>query len=75
MNHLDVYYRALLGYRKLTSEDPKCTALRSAIATSSTDSDKITVKTATCTIDEDWVKEIEKGLVHIEKAIKEERGE
>ena len=73
MNELDVYYRALLGYRKLTAEDPKCTSLRSAIATASTEGDKITVKTATCTIDEEWVNAIEKGLIHIEKAIKEER--
>ena len=73
MNELDVYYRALLGYRKLTTESDKCTALRSAIAGSSVDSDKITVKTATCTIDEDWVDAIEAGLVHVEKAIKMER--
>ena len=73
MNELDVYYRALLGYRKLTQEDAKCTSLRTAIAESSVEGDKITVKTATCTIDEEWVNEIEKGLVHIEKAIKEER--
>ena len=73
MNELDVYYRALLGYRKLTAEDSKCTALRSAIAGASVEGDKITVKTATCTIDEEWVNAIEKGLVHIEKAIKEER--
>ena len=73
MNELDVYYRALLGYRKLTTESDKCTALRSAIAASSVDSDKITVKTATCIIDEDWVEAIEAGLVHVEKAIKMER--
>lgn len=73
MNELDVYYRALLGYRKLTAEDSKCTALRSAIAGASVEGDKITVKTASCTVDEEWVREIEKGLVHIEKAIKEER--
>ena len=73
MNELDIYYRALLGYRKLTSESDKCTALRSVIAGSSVDSDKIIVKTATCTIDEDWVEAIEAGLVHVEKAIKMER--
>lgn len=73
MNELDVYYRALVGYRKLTTEDTGCTALRSAIAGASIEGDKITVKTATCTVDEEWVREIEKGLVHIEKAIKEER--
>ena len=73
MNELDVYYRALLGYRKQTSESDKCTSLRSAIAGSSVDGDKITVKTATCTIEEDWVNAIEAGLVHVEKAIKMER--
>ena len=73
MNELDVYYRALLGYRKQTSESDKCTSLRSAIAEASVDLDKITVKTATCTIEEDWVNAIEAGLVHIEKAIKMER--
>ena len=55
MNELDVYYRALVGYRKLTTESDKCTALRSAIAEASEEKDKITVKTATCTIDEDWI--------------------
>ena len=73
MNELDVYYRALLGYRKQTAESDKCTSLRSAIAGASVDGDKITVKTATCTIDEDWVDAIEAGLVHVEKAIKMER--
>ena len=73
MNELDVYYRALLGYKKETAESNKCAALRSAIAESSVDGDKITVKTATCTIEEDWVNAIETGLVHIEKAIKMER--
>lgn len=37
------------------------------------DGDKITVKTATCTIEEDWVDAIEAGLIHVEKAIKMER--
>ena len=73
MNELDVYYRALLGYKKETAESNKCAALRSAIAESSVDGDKITVKTATCTIEEDWVNAIEAGLIHIEKAIKMER--
>ena len=73
MNELDVYYRALLGYRKQTAESDKCTSLRSAIAGASVDGDKITVKTATCTIEEDWVDAIEAGLIHVEKAIKMER--
>ena len=73
MNELDVYYRALLEYRKQTAESAKCSSLKTAIARSSIDEDKITVKTATCTIEEDWVLAIEEGLVHIEKAIRMER--
>lgn len=73
MNELDVYYRALLEYKKQTAESNKCTALRDSIASASVDGDRITVKTASCTIDEDWVEAIETGLVHIEKAIKMER--
>ena len=73
MNHLDVYYRALLEYRQQTQSDITCTALRSSIAGADTEQDIITVTRALCTIDEDWVEAIEAGLVHIEKAIKEER--
>ena len=73
MKELDVYYRALLGYKKQVAESDRCAALISAIADSSVEGDKITVRTATCTIDEDWVSAIEEGLVHIEKAIKMER--
>lgn len=73
MNHLDVYYRALLEYRQQTQSDITCTALRSSIAGADTEQDVIVVTRALCTIDEDWVEAIEAGLVHIEKAIKEER--
>ena len=73
MNQLDVYYRALLNYRQLTATDTNCTALSSAIVESNAEQDKIVITRAFCTIDEDWVEAIEKGLVHIEKAIKEDR--
>ena len=73
MNEMDYYYRALLGYRKVTAESDKCSALRSQIAGSSINGDKITVKTASCNIDKDWVDAIEEGLIHIEKCIKMER--
>ena len=73
MNQLDVYYRALLNYRKLTVANHECSALRSAISGADTEKDRITVKRAFCTIEEDWVDAIEEGLVHIEKAIKEDR--
>ena len=73
MNQLDVYYRALQGYRQLTVANNECTALRSAISEADAEQDKIVITRALCTIDEDWVDAIEAGLVHVEKAIKEER--
>ena len=73
MNHLDVYYRALINYRALTRENRECTALRKAIYQANADTDGIVITRNTCTVDEDWIKAIEKGLVYVEKAIKEER--
>lgn len=73
MDQLNVYYRALLDYRKQTTASYECSALRSAIAQADVEKDKIVIKRAICSIDEDWVEAIEKGLVHVEKAIKEER--
>ena len=73
MNHLDVNYRALLGYRALTRENRDCTALRRTLAQTDPQNDKIVVTRHTCTVDEDWIIAIEKGLIYIEKAIKEER--
>ena len=73
MNQLDTYYRALLDYKKTTKADRECDALLRAIVTAEARSENITVIRSLCTVDEDWVNAIEEGLVHIEKAIKEER--
>ena len=73
MNQLDVYYRALLDYRQQTVADHNCSALRTAIASTNIEQDKITITRSICTIDREWVDAIEKGLVHVEKALKEER--
>ena len=73
MNQLDVYYRALLDYKKEVSENRDCINLRSSIAEADTENDKLVVTRSECTIDNDWVEAIEAGLIHIEKAIKEER--
>lgn len=73
MNELDIYYRALLDFCRATSAVRECNALTSAIASADAETDKIVVTRAKCTVDEDWVLAIEEGLVHIEKAIKEER--
>ena len=72
MNRLDVYYRALRQYRSVTAVR-HCAELRAAIAKADRDKDALTVTETICTVDEDWIDAIEKGLGFIEKAIGEER--
>jgi len=73
MKQLDVYYRALLAYREFTAKDRECAALRKQTSQANAKADRLTVKRTVCTVDEEWVETIERGLVFIEKAIKEER--
>lgn len=73
MNQLDVYYRALSDYRQNTIADHHCTALRSVIAEADAEQDKLIITRSICFIDRDWVDAIESGLIHVEKALKEER--
>ena len=73
MDQLDVYYRALLDYKNAINENNDCLKLNNAFLSADANSDKLVVTKACCTIDEEWVIEIEKGLVFIEKAIKEDR--
>ena len=73
MNDLDFYYRAFLSYRAVTQNNRDCSNLRKAICQADPDSDKIVITRNICTVDEDWIEEIERGLVFVEKAIKEER--
>ena len=73
MDHLDVYYRALREYRVLTRDSRECKAHRRAISQANTENDKIVITRNICIVDEDWIIAIEKGLVFVEKAIKEER--
>ncbi len=72
MNQSDAYYRALLAYRKLTAEQRECLRDSRAFAEAEGE-ERVTVTRVLCTVDEEWVKAIEAGLVHIEKAIREER--
>lgn len=73
MNQLDIYYRALLDCRALTEKNRECKTFHKAVSQSDTENDLIRVTRYVCTVDEDWINEIEKGLVFIEKAIKEDR--
>lgn len=73
MKQLNVFYRALLDYRKQTLKDRICTVQRNAIANSNLESDRIVLTRRICIINEDWVDAIEEGLPFIDKAIKKER--
>ena len=70
MNRSDAYYRALLAYKKITSEQRDCRR-DSHACTEAAGTGELSVTRMICTVDEAWIDAIEKGLVHIEKAIKE----
>lgn len=72
MNQSDAYYRALLAYKKLTAEQRDCLRDSRAFAEASGE-ERLTVTRTVCTVDEAWINAIEAGLIHIEKAIREER--
>ena len=72
MNRSDAYYRALLAYKKITSEQRDCRRDSLAVAEAAGEG-SLSVTRMICTVDEAWIDAIEKGLVHIEKAIKEDR--
>ena len=73
MKQLDVYYRALLGYREQTQLNKDCVSDSRAVIKANADSDKIVLTRKHCIINEDWVDTIEEGLKYIAKAIAEER--
>ena len=72
MNQSDAYYRALLAYKRLTDEQRDCRR-DSRVFAEAEGNERITVPRMICAVDEAWINAIEAGLVHIEKAIKEER--
>ena len=73
MDMLDVFYRALVDYRKNTKENRDFANLRSTIKSSNTNNDLIEITRHIFTVEEDWIIAIEEGLVHIERALAEER--
>ena len=73
MNKLDFYYRGFKNYREQTLDVSACEKERKNLKKSGLEFDLFETIKYLCTIDEDWVSEIEKGLVFIEKAVKEER--
>ncbi|MBO7341089.1 MAG: DUF2357 domain-containing protein, partial [Clostridia bacterium] len=73
MNYLDVYYRALIDYRKNTTGFRECQGQRSATVKANAKADRVSVLRRICTVHTDWIEAIEKGLEHVDKAIREER--
>ena len=72
INPSDAYYRALLAYKKIAAEQRDCRRDSHAFA-DAVGEGSITVTRMICTVDEEWICEIEKGLVYVEKAIREDR--
>lgn len=72
INPSDAYYRALLAYKKIAAEQRDCRRDSHAFADAAGEG-SITVTRMICTVDEEWIREIEKGLVYVEKAIREDR--
>lgn len=73
MKQLNIFYRAFTDYRAQTTQDRALNAQRENISRTNVESDKIVLTRKICTVKEDWIEAIERGLVYIEKAIKEER--
>ena len=73
MNQVDRLYRAFTDYRKQTVGAYDCDRERDAIAKANEQEDLVTLERKICTVETDWIDAIEKGLVYIEKAIREER--
>ncbi|MDE7164885.1 MAG: DUF2357 domain-containing protein [Clostridiales bacterium] len=73
MSNLDTLYRAFADFRKTTSDDHDCALQRRLVAGTDSNNDFVETVRYTCHIEEDWIQAIEEGMVHVEKAIAEER--
>lgn len=73
MKLLDLYYRAFKRFRNHTLEDSTSSKLRKLIVQSNHSLESFEAKTYECIIEEDWLDNIEEGLIYIEKAIREDR--
>ena len=73
MNLIDYYYRGFKNYRNETQNSKACQKERRTLRKLGLEFDQFTVKKYLCTINEDWIVEIEKGLEFVEKAVQEER--
>lgn len=73
MRLIDLYYRAFRDLRKHTQDDNNIQKLRKIISHANYQEDILTTIKYECSIKEDWIENIEEGLIYIEKAILEDR--
>lgn len=73
MGILNSYYRAITEYKKTVGNDRNCVKQKETIRNQSAETEFIAVTRNLCVIEEDWIIEIEKGLVFVQKAIDENR--
>ncbi len=73
MDGADVIYKAIRDYRKNTEGHEELSRFRDAVAADHADDDLLEVTRNVCEIDEEWIDEIEKGLVYVAAALAEER--
>ncbi len=73
MQLIDLYFLTFNEYRKKTKDFQEAVKVRNVIKKSNSNNDELTTIKYHCEIEEDWIKNIEHGLIFIEKAIQEER--
>lgn len=72
MRLIDLYHKAFKSFRNHTQEDSNSQKLRKIISNANQIEQLTSIK-YDCDIDEDWIENIEEGLIYIEKAIREDR--
>ena len=72
MRLIDLYHKAFKSFRNHTQEDSNSQKLRKIISNANQIEQLTSIK-YDCEIDEDWIENIEEGLIYIEKAIREDR--
>ena len=73
MTRADYFYRAFVTYKEELKNHRDSLLFKKAVITQRNKTDFIEVTRTKCHVLEDWIKEIEKGLVFIGKAISEDR--
>lgn len=73
MDVSDLLFRAFTEYRKTTQANRECERRVAEILRADAAADRLEVVRTECKIENDWIDAIEKGLVHIGKAIAQER--